>query len=137
MSLMTFDKLAYLDALKGAGIPEAQARAHAMALDDALRDTVATQADLIKESSAIRSDLEKESGSIRSELAKETAAIRSELEKESVAIRSELAKEASAIRSDMRLMERDLKIWFGKMMAWQLTAIAGLLAIATAVVKFL
>ena len=49
----------------------------------------------------------------------------------------ELATKADmlAIRNDMQLLERDLKIWFGKMMAWQLTAVAGLLAVATAVVK--
>jgi len=46
VSPTTFDKLAYLEALKGAGIPEAQARAHAMALDDALRDSVATREDI-------------------------------------------------------------------------------------------
>ena len=46
MSTTTFDKLAYLEALKGAGIPEGQARAHAMALDDALKDSVATRVDI-------------------------------------------------------------------------------------------
>ena len=40
MSSTTFDKLAYLDSLKSAGIPDDQARAHAKALDDALRDSV-------------------------------------------------------------------------------------------------
>ncbi|MEI8396276.1 MAG: hypothetical protein WCF85_16195 [Rhodospirillaceae bacterium] len=93
MSSITFDKLAYIDSLKVAGIPENQARAHAGALNDALHDTVATQADL-----------------------RET----------------ELRLERK-----IDLVERDLKIWFGKMMAWQLTAIAGLLAIATAAMKLL
>ncbi len=46
MSTITFDKLAYLEHLKASGIPEAQAKAHAMALDDALRDSVATKVDL-------------------------------------------------------------------------------------------
>jgi hypothetical protein len=43
---ITFDRLAYVDKLKSGGIDEAAARAHAEALDQALRDTVATKQDL-------------------------------------------------------------------------------------------
>jgi hypothetical protein len=43
---ITFDKLVYIDRLKSAGIDEPQARAHAEALDQALRDTVATKHDV-------------------------------------------------------------------------------------------
>jgi hypothetical protein len=89
MSTITFDKLAYIDHLKSAGISDDQARAHAVALDSALHETVATQADVQR------------------------------------------------LESKIELQERDLKIWFGKMMAWQLTAIAALLAIATAAIKLL
>lgn len=46
MSTITFDKLAYVDTLKKSGVPEQQARAQADALDIALRDTVATKADI-------------------------------------------------------------------------------------------
>ena len=46
MTTITFDRLTYLETLKASGIPEAQARAHAVALDEALRDSVATRADL-------------------------------------------------------------------------------------------
>ena len=49
-----FDRLAYIDKLKSAGIDEAQARAHGEALDAALRDSVATHADI----TAVRTDLE-------------------------------------------------------------------------------
>ena len=48
-----FDRLAYIDKLKGAGIDEPVARAHAEALDTALRDGVATHGDMV----AVRSDL--------------------------------------------------------------------------------
>ncbi|MBF0563327.1 MAG: hypothetical protein HQL37_15245 [Alphaproteobacteria bacterium] len=54
MSIATFDKLIYLETLKASGIPDDQARAHAHALDEALRDAVATKADIF----AIRSDME-------------------------------------------------------------------------------
>ena len=43
---ITFDKLAYIDRLKAAGIEEHAARAHAEALDQALREEVATKHDL-------------------------------------------------------------------------------------------
>jgi hypothetical protein len=43
---INFDKLAYIDRLKSAGIDEPQARAHAEALDHALREEVATKHDL-------------------------------------------------------------------------------------------
>jgi hypothetical protein len=41
-----FDKLVYIDRLKAAGIAEGQARAHADAMDEALREAVATKADI-------------------------------------------------------------------------------------------
>ncbi len=47
MSTITFDRLAYIETLKTAGIPEAQARAHTIALDAALHDSVATKADVV------------------------------------------------------------------------------------------
>ena len=43
---ISFDKLAYIDRLKAAGIEEQAARAHAEALDQALREGVATKHDL-------------------------------------------------------------------------------------------
>ena len=46
MSTVTFDKLAFVDTLTRGGIPEDQARAQADALDAALRDSVATKADI-------------------------------------------------------------------------------------------
>jgi hypothetical protein len=46
LTQITFDKLAYIDRLKSAGIEEAAARAHPEALDQALREEVATKHDL-------------------------------------------------------------------------------------------
>ena len=48
-----FDKLVYMDRLKAAGIAEDQARAHAEAMHEALRETVATKADIL----ALKADL--------------------------------------------------------------------------------
>lgn len=46
MTAIAFDRLAYLETLKSSGIPEAQAKAHTAALDGALRESVATKADV-------------------------------------------------------------------------------------------
>lgn len=58
-----FDRLRYMDRLKSAGIPEQQARAHADAMDDALRESVATKSDFVPiraEIAAARTDLRTE-----------------------------------------------------------------------------
>ena len=41
-----FDRLTYIDRLKRAGVDDNQARAHAEAMDDALRESVVTKAEL-------------------------------------------------------------------------------------------
>ncbi|MEI6986099.1 MAG: hypothetical protein WCK65_08225 [Rhodospirillaceae bacterium] len=46
MSTTTFDKLLYFETLKSSGVSEEQAKAHAHALDEALRDSVATKSDI-------------------------------------------------------------------------------------------
>ncbi|MEM6905188.1 MAG: hypothetical protein AAF568_04790 [Pseudomonadota bacterium] len=69
MNVATFDRLAYVDALKSSGISEEHARAHASALDAAMKDTVATKADLAAEVSALRSDMTTEFAKVRQEMA--------------------------------------------------------------------
>jgi hypothetical protein len=53
MSELLFDKLTYMDRLKEAGIADEQARAHAEAMESALRDSVAKHTDIV----AVRADL--------------------------------------------------------------------------------
>jgi hypothetical protein len=55
-TIITFDKLAYIDRLREAGFDERQARAHAEALDAALRETVATKTDIDFLRAEIRAD---------------------------------------------------------------------------------
>ena len=66
---ITFDKLVYIDRLKSAGVDEPHARAHAEALDQALRDTVVTKQDL----AATKRDLQEEFRSLRDEMRSEIA----------------------------------------------------------------
>jgi hypothetical protein len=53
MTDLLFDKLAYKDKLTASGVPEAAARAHADALDEALRESIATKNDV----AILRSDI--------------------------------------------------------------------------------
>jgi hypothetical protein len=53
MTQILFDKLAYMDRLTRAGIADDQARAHAEAMDEALRESVATKSDI----AAVRNDI--------------------------------------------------------------------------------
>jgi hypothetical protein len=59
---ITFDKLVYIDRLKSGGIAEPQARVHAEALDQALRDTVATKNDLRNLGDELRKEMRDELG---------------------------------------------------------------------------
>jgi hypothetical protein len=53
-----FDKLAYIDRLKRAGIDDNQARAHAEAMDEALRESVVTKADLRSEITSLETKID-------------------------------------------------------------------------------
>jgi hypothetical protein len=66
-----FDRLRYMDKLKSAGIPEAQARAHADAMDDALRESVATKGDV----AAVKGDIALIRADLKSEIARVEAKI--------------------------------------------------------------
>jgi hypothetical protein len=70
-----FDKLIYLDRLKAAGIPEEQARAHAEAMHEALRESVATSADLAE----LRTDMRQELAAVRTDMRQELALVRTDL----------------------------------------------------------
>ena len=80
---ITFDKLVYIDRLKSGGINEPHARAHAEALDQALRDTVATKNDV--------------------------RALHDEIRDGRVEMRGEIAR----LDNKIEVAVRDLKIWTG------------------------
>jgi hypothetical protein len=63
-----FDTLAYAKRLKSAGVPEPQAEAHAEAMADMLRSTVATKQDLKELETALRAEMATLSTALRSEI---------------------------------------------------------------------
>ena len=65
-----FDKLAYIDKLKSAGIGDEEARAHGDALTAALRESVVTVPVLAASVAELRTELRTEIAGVRTELAK-------------------------------------------------------------------
>ena len=65
MATLTFDKLAYVDRLKAAGMGEREARALAEGLDQALREEVATKTDL----TAVKTELAAQIATVRTDIA--------------------------------------------------------------------
>lgn len=57
MTAVTFDKLAYVDALKSGGFSAEQARAQANALEDAFKDSIVTKGILKDEIHPIKTDI--------------------------------------------------------------------------------
>jgi hypothetical protein len=85
VATLTFDKLAYVDRLKAAGVGEREARALAEGLDQALREEVATKTDL--------------------------AAAKTELAADIAAVKTELRAEIAAVRIDLAAVKHDLLRW--------------------------
>jgi hypothetical protein len=96
MATLTFDKLAYVDRLKAAGMGEREARALAEGLDQALREEVATKTDLTV---------------VKTELAADIAAVRTELKADIAAVRTELKGDIAALRTDLAAVKHDLLRW--------------------------
>ena len=61
---LLFDKLRYMDRLTRAGVSEETARAHAEAMEEALRESVATKGDI----TGLRTELLSDIAAVRTEL---------------------------------------------------------------------
>ena len=102
---ITFDKLLYIDRLKSGGIEERHARAHAEALDQALRDTVATKLDL----AAAKQELRDEIRSFRDEWRNDNRDLRSEITR----LDNKIDNLDRKIDNKIDVAVRDIKIWLG------------------------
>lgn len=106
MATLTFDKLAYVDRLKAAGMGEREARALADGLDQALREEVATRTDL----AAVRTDLAADIAAVRTDLAADIAAVRTDLAADIAAVRTDLAADIAAVRTDLAAVKHELQV---------------------------
>lgn len=70
-STVTFDRPTYIDRLREAGVDDNQARAHAEALDAALRDTIATKTDI----DLLRADLRADLANLKTDIARRLFAV--------------------------------------------------------------
>ena len=103
MATLTFDKLAYVDRLKAAGMGEREARALAEGLDQALREEVATKSDI----AAVKTDL----AVVKAELAADIAAVKTELKGDIAAVKSHLVAVEHKLRVEIQTVKHDMLRW--------------------------
>ena len=137
MATLTFDKLAYVDRLKAAGVGEREARALAEGLDQALREEVATKSDL----AAVKTDLAANIAAVRTELAADIAAVRTDLAADIVAVRTELAAEIAAVRTELRAeiatVRVDLAAVKHDLLRWMVGMAFAQVGLTVALIRFL
>ena len=135
MTAIAFDTLKLARKLRdSAGMTQIQAEGVADALAEAMSGAeLATKTDI----TMVRRDLVGVESSLKRDMAEMESSLKRDMAEMESSLKRDIADVRTELKTDMVLLERGLKIWFGKMMAWQLTAIAGLLAIATAAVKLL
>ena len=102
---MPFDRLAYIDRLKDAGVEEPVARAHAQALREALEEGVATKADL----EAVEGRLGTRITDLRTELKGDIAELRAELKGDMAELRAEVRGDMTMLRTEMGDVRTSLK----------------------------
>ncbi len=128
MNLATFDKLAYIDSLKANGVPEDQARAHAVALDTALHEAVATKADMADVKGLI-ADVRSEISEVRADMQTALADVRSEISEVRVEI-SEVRVEISEVRVEIAASRSETLRWvFGMFLAQAALMVAAMAAL--------
>ena len=108
MAAITFDSLDYFEKLKDAGVPEAQAKVQANALqtalnrhDEASRKELATRGDL----QDVRSELKEEIQNVRTELKEDIQNVRNEIQN----VRTELKEDIQNVRNEIQDVRTELK----------------------------
>jgi hypothetical protein len=104
---LLFDKLRFIDRLTHAGVAEEQARAHAEAMEEALREAVATKSDI----ATVRSDIGNDITAVRSDIA---------------AVRSDVSREIAQLDHKIDLAVRDMTIRMGGMMVAAVAVLAAI-----------
>jgi hypothetical protein len=113
--MILFDKLAYIDRLKRAGIDDIQARAHAEAMDDALRESVATKADLRNETTLLENKIESE-----------ITRLENKIESEITRLENKIGSESARLETKIDLAVRDVTIRIGAMLIALFAALASI-----------
>ena len=126
MATLTFDKLAYVDRLKAAGMGEREARALAEGLDQALREEVATKTDL----AAVKTELAADIAAVKTELAADIAAVKTDL----AAVRTELKGDIAALKTELK---GDIATVKHDMLRWMVGMAFAQAGLTVALIRFL
>jgi len=125
VATLTFDKLAYVDRLKAAGVGEREARALAEGLDQALREEVATKTDV----AAVKTDV----AAVRADV----AAVRAEL----AAVKADLTVEIAAVDTRLVAVEHRLQVEIQTvkhdMLRWMVGMVFAQVGLTVALIRFL
>jgi hypothetical protein len=121
-----FDRLAYIDRLKRGGIDDNQARAHAEAMDDALRESVATTAQLQAETARLEHKIESEVTRLEHKIESEAARLEHKIESEAARLEHKIESESARLETTIHLAVRDMTIRMGAMAVALFAALASI-----------
>ncbi len=125
----TFDRLTYIDRLTAAGFDERQARAHAEALDAALRESVATKGDVHE----VRQELKQDIGDLRQELKQDIADLRQELKQDIEDVRRDMRQMETRLDAKIETSGANLKV---DILRWLIVTQLALAGFVFAAIKF-
>ena len=111
MATVTFDTLKFVETLKGAGVPEPQAKAFSTAVQESHEAAdLATKADLREYESVIRGDLEKLETGLRHEMNELETGLRHEMNELETSLRHEIGD----LRHEVKELELRIDTRFEK-----------------------
>jgi uncharacterized protein with von Willebrand factor type A (vWA) domain len=123
MATVTFDTLKFVETLRDAGMPEAQAKAVSHAVREAHETAdLATGRDLREASAAIRADLKTVHTAIQSNM----QALRADIQSDMQTLRGEVKSDIQSLRAEVRALEPRLTIRLGGVVVVALGAFTAL-----------
>jgi len=132
MTTLTFDKLAYVDRLRQAGIDERHARAHADGLEQAFREEVVTKVEfktgldeVRAEIATLKSEVKSDIAELRSEVKSDIAELRSEVKSDLHILRAEAKSDTASLGSELKSRISALEVKVGRH-DWMLSSVIGL-----------
>ena len=152
MNMLAFDTLAYSKRLQEAGVPSAQAEAHAIAQADFLThhllSAVATKTDLAELKAELKTDLAELKTELKTDLAElkadmatkaDLAELKTELKTDLAELKTELKTDLTELKTDM-VTKAELKADMAEMetrLTMRMLLMVGILATLMTVFKFM
>ena len=138
MATVTFDTLKFVETLKGAGVPEPQAKAFSTAVQQSHEAAdLATKADLQEYKSVIRGDLEKLETGLRHEMGNLETGLRHEIGD----LRHKMKELETGLRHEIGDLRKDIDARFEKLELRMTIKLSSIVVIAlgafTVIFKFL